>query len=135
MKFRSKVDCWIAALVLVAPVLGLVAVVTARQWQVAVVAVAVLLSIGAIVWPCDYTLDREGLLVRSGVIKWRVPYASIDRVYPTRNPLSSPAWSLDRIAIVYGRRRVMVSPEGKGDFLSMLASSSGLRQRGQELVR
>jgi hypothetical protein len=45
----------------------------------------------------------------------------IRTVTPTRNPLSSPALSLDRLRIDYGRgRRIMVSPRDPGAFLREL---------------
>lgn len=128
-------DWWIAALVLVAPAAGFLVVATSRDWVIALVTLLVMVVIGMILWPCDYTLGKDGLLVRSGVIKWRVPYERIERVFRTRNPLSSPAWSLDRIAVVYGRKFVMVSPDGGDEFLRTLARLAGLKWRGQELVR
>jgi hypothetical protein len=42
-------------------------------------------------------------------------------VVPTRNPLSSPALSLDRLRIEYGQgRAIMISPADKGPFLRAL---------------
>ena len=39
-------------------------------------------------------------------------------IRPTRNPLSSPALSLDRLRIDYGSgRSIMVSPEDKDKFI------------------
>ncbi|MFQ5610075.1 MAG: PH domain-containing protein [Woeseiaceae bacterium] len=41
---------------------------------------------------------------------------------PTRNPLSSPALSLDRLKITYGpkNRKVLVSPADKESFVQAL---------------
>ena len=39
------------------------------------------------------------LVVRSGPFHWTIPLRSVRSVVPTRNPLSSPAVSLDRLRI------------------------------------
>jgi len=58
------------------------------------------------------------LLVRSGPFRWRVPIADIVRITPTTNALSSPALSLDRLRIEYGRgSAIMISPRDKDQFL------------------
>jgi hypothetical protein len=40
------------------------------------------------------------------------------------NPLSSPACSLDRLLIQYGKRQIMVSPAERAEFPSRLAALS-----------
>ena len=65
-----------------------------------------------------YILEPDQLLVRSGPFRWRVPIADIVRITPTTNPLSSPALSLDRLRIEYGRgSAIMISPRDKDRFL------------------
>ena len=51
-----------------------------------------------------------------------MPLAAIDAVEPARNPLSSPACSLDRLRIEYGAKRIMISPLDKAGFLRALAA-------------
>ena len=53
-------------------------------------------------------------------MRYKVPLAEVTAVRSTRNPLSSPALSLDRLEITYGRRRIMISPEDKARFLKEL---------------
>lgn len=61
-----------------------------------------------------YTLTATDLHVASGPFRWSVPLRDVRAVTPTRNPLSSPALSLDRLRIDYGRRRwLMISPIDK----------------------
>ena len=51
----------------------------------------------------------------------KVEIQSIKRIYKTRNPLSSPALSLDRIAIVYNKYdEVLISPKDKKEFIEEL---------------
>jgi hypothetical protein len=61
-----------------------------------------------------YTLDSKLLIAQSGPFKWRVPISDITSITPTNNPLSSPALSLDRLRIDYGRSEtIMISPRDK----------------------
>lgn len=65
-----------------------------------------------------YTLEPRQLIVRSGPFKWCIALADITAITPTSNPLSSPALSLDRLRIDYGRgRSLMISPRNKEQFL------------------
>jgi hypothetical protein len=73
-------------------------------------------------WPVHYTLTDEALVVRFGQVRWRVPYAEITDVYPTRSIVSSPAWSLDRLWVVAKGPNIMISPRDKAGFLTDLAS-------------
>jgi hypothetical protein len=69
----------------------------------------------------DYTITDTHLRIRCGPFRWNVPLADVRAVRPTRNPLSSPALSLDRLRIEYSRSlAVMVSPDDKEGFLSEL---------------
>jgi len=68
-----------------------------------------------------YTIAAPMLIVQSGPFRWQIPVAEITRIEPTRNPLSSPALSLDRLRITYGRNRAcMVSPRDKDAFIAEL---------------
>lgn len=85
-----------------------------------------------------YVIDGDLLTVHAGPFRYRIPIRTIDRVRPTRNPLSSPALSLDRLDIRYeaGRRRIMISPDDKRAFLRALNEADpDLRIRGEELIR
>ena len=135
MRFRTKVDAWILILVSLAP-LGLIAATVATgDWKVGLFGLVYLGLLSLLVWPCEYVLEVDRLVVRSGVIRWRVPYREIESVKPTSNPLSSPAWSLDRLWIAYGKRAVMVSPKDKGMFLEELARRAGLKRLDSSLIR
>jgi hypothetical protein len=77
-----------------------------------------------------YTLTEDLLLIQSGPMRYKVPLVEVTSVRPTRSLLSSPALSLDRIEITYGRRRILVSPEDKVRFLTELRARSP--QLGEE---
>ena len=75
--FRSKVDAWLLA------VMG----TALPLW---------------ILTTTHYKLDDRTLSINSGPVHWQVSLAKISAVILTRNPLSSPALSLDRLQIQYG---------------------------------
>lgn len=123
--YRSKIDTWLVAVVLAA-----IASVVYSSFQalaapapgaVLVVVLALLVSIGLPAWlilATHYTLTATELRIRSGPFRWTVPLGQIVSVTPTRNPLSSPALSLDRLRIEYGPgKRIMISPRDRDLFL------------------
>jgi hypothetical protein len=125
--FRSKVDWWLAAVLLVSAVASLVAVAMVAMLESSLVALAMapilLVSVVLPVWilrATEYRIGPSDLHVRCGPFAWRVPLRDIRSVTPTRNPLSSPALSLDRLRIDYGRRSIMLSPRDKEAFVREL---------------
>jgi hypothetical protein len=85
-----------------------------------------------------YTLTESTLIVQSGPFRWVIDLEAIVEVFPTRNPLSSPACSLDRLQIRYGKSRLgmMISPQDKAGFLrNLLARSPGLKLNGDRVLR
>ena len=122
--FRSKVDTWIVLILGASALVVVVGVgMATRTGEVSVVAAVatVLVAAGIPAWifaTTRYDLSRESLIVRSGPFRWNIPLVDIKSVTPTRNPLSSPAFSLDRLRIEYGQKRaVMISPSDKDAFL------------------
>ena len=143
--FATKVDAWLAAVMVTSLVGSLVAVaVAARETpRDAAIAGAVVLAsfalVAAVAIPTRYTIAERELEIRSGMLRYRIPMDAILRVYPTRNPLSAPAWSLDRLGIEWrkGRARslALVSPVRREQFLELLARHAGLVASGGELRR
>jgi hypothetical protein len=85
-----------------------------------------------------YTLTENTLIVQSGPFRWVIDLEAITEVFPTRNPLSSPACSLDRLHIRYGKSRLgmMISPQDKAGFLrDLVARSPGLKLNGDRVLR
>lgn len=140
--YPSKVDAWIAAVLLVAPVVTLIAGFAALSAGAGIVGFAgfafMLAVYFGLVWPMRYGITDEAIVVRHGVIRQRIKLADITEVKPTRSPLSSPALSLDRIAIRFGQgffKSAMISPADKQGFMDELAQRAGLVRDGDGLVR
>jgi hypothetical protein len=129
--FRSKVDTWLIWVLILGVGLSIVVLVAAaileRKFYLIPIGLMSPLLIWICAWPMEYTLERDRLVIRSGFIRKAVPYADIRSVEPTRNPLSAPALSLDRLMI---RRRkgsgVMISPDDRETFLRELKEKAKL---------
>lgn len=142
--FPSVVDTWLAVLLLALPLIPaatlLWAVLNAGEgaWAAAL-SIAIMVAIYAgLIYPMRYGLARGHLIIRNGLMRQRIAYDDVISVYPTRNPLSSPALSNNRLAIQYGPgffKRVMISPARRGEFLDALAERTGLVRDGDSLIR
>lgn len=137
--FPSKVDTWIAAVLILSMIVNLVgigmAAIATKQFFAILAALILPVFLLLVAWPIRYVFEGEELVIRSGLIKMIVPYRSIESVEPTRSPLSSPAFSLDRLAIKHEKGSVMVSPNDKPAFLSELRKRANLQGSGERLAR
>ena len=128
-RFKSKIDRWIFVLLAVVIVMQIVAVGSAALQADDPLATTGLILVmigvvGLMVWlivGTHYTVDRGVIRVVSGPFRWKIPVDQITSVTASRSPLSSPALSLDRLRICYGkRRRIMISPVDKTAFLKAI---------------
>jgi membrane protein YdbS with pleckstrin-like domain len=136
-RFSSKVDSWLVP-VMVLAMAGLLAaligvLVTPNPWPVralvAAVSVAVVLLLFAVFRGTHYTITEQELRIVSGPFRWTVPIDEITAVAPSRNPLSSPALSLDRLKISYGKRKfVLISPSDKAGFMRAMERVRGVQE-------
>lgn len=134
--YPSKIDLWLPIVLALSLGAAFVGVIIAglevgllRMVQGIVVMAA---AIGFVAWvflQTNYTLEGADLIVRSGPFRWRIPVREItDIETPDRENLllrtrASPALSLDRIAIRYGKgKHLVISPADKEKFLADLRS-------------
>ncbi len=139
MRFASKVDLWIGALLAVAPVMSLAGglVSLAAGQPLGLLSPLFVGAIyGGLVFPIYYEIGEDALVIRFGLARSRIPYAKIQSVKPTRNPLSSPALSLDRLHVHAGSALgPNISPKDKAAFLAALAPHvPHLRLQGDALL-
>lgn len=126
--FRTKVDSWLVGLIgisLIFPFLTVDLLPDTDRYQVRPFLVGIVLLTGmlfvALALTTNYVFDGPLLLVKSGPFRWHVPLAEIRAIRRTRNPLSAPAFSLDRLQIDYGRwGGVLISPKDRTGFLRAL---------------
>ena len=128
-RFRSKIDRWL--LVLLVAIMGfelVVMMIAAMQAENARDATLLVFAglgagvlIGWLVLSTHYVVEKNMLRIVAGPFRWKVRLEDIHTVEATRNPLSSPALSLDRLKIHYGNgRKIMVSPADKAGFLKAI---------------
>lgn len=146
VRFESRKDAWIAVVLWIAVLAqafaGVVVLVAGGPLWIRLVGGGFcLLMAGFAVWilrSTEYAVGSEELRIRSGPFRWRVPLREIQEVRPTRNPISSPALSLDRLRIRYEGSRfgILLSPVDRERFLAELeARVPGLTREGDGLVR
>jgi hypothetical protein len=144
-RFPTRVDFWLVAVLVIALTASIWSIVMSFRddpvsgWIGLVSMGGLIILLSLLTIPTEYTIGESELTIRSGVIRTRIPLASIVRVYPTANPLSAPAWSLDRLGIQYSKKRgralALISPAAQHEFLTLLAERAGLERVGSELRR
>ena len=122
LTYASKVDLWLLLILAAVPLALLATAILQRSALMAVPLIVVLATYALLVFPVSYRFDASALVVRSGVIRRQIPYAAIVAVRATRNPVSSPALSLDRLAIVHGAAETLISPRDRIGFVRDLSA-------------
>ncbi|NTW17452.1 MAG: PH domain-containing protein [Syntrophaceae bacterium] len=144
--YESKRDGWLVVMLWVAVIVMLIA--AGNLWAArapfafrALIVVLLILMVVFVLWVLygtRYTLTESTLRIQSGPFRWVIDLVAITEVFPTRNPLSSPACSLDRLHIRYltSPSGLMISPRDKAKFLlDLVARSPGLKMIGDKVVR
>lgn len=113
--------------------------VCVKAWLGLAIILVITGFIGHILAMTYYVISNRQLKIRSGwVVKITVPVDTIREIAETRNPMSAPASSLDRLEIKYSRSgSVLVSPKDKAGFIAHLLSLNpeiDLLLKGKDLL-
>lgn len=105
-----------------------------------VVVVAVPVALLLLLIPVRYHLASDQLVLRSGILRWRIPMVDILRVRLTRNVWPAPALSMMRLRVEYQHgqriRSAYLSPPDRHGFLTDLAAcDADLRLEEDAVVR
>jgi len=132
--YKSKVDLWLMLIVVVAfgaqVLAGIHSFLTEGLYHPATLTLFIssLFFAGVMLglaYPVTYEITQTELIIRSGLTKTIIQLESIESIKPSRSPLSSPAWSLDRLHINYKRKNkrayILISPDDKSAFLNELS--------------
>lgn len=130
--FASKIDNWLLAIILTCAsgCAYIAAKFLGEELTILHSLIAIFILFAGVVFPLwllgstRYYINEQKnqLIVTSGPFRWCINIESITSITETRNPISSPALSLDRLVISYGnRQQLMVSPKQKHEFLVALA--------------
>jgi membrane protein YdbS with pleckstrin-like domain len=122
--FKSKIDTWLLVVVLISTAITLVALVVAGSYSdepsSAMILVIMILAVAPLAWlftSTKYIVDDESLRIQCGPFRWSIPVKDISSIRETRNPISSPALSLDRLELRHeGQKSILVSPKEKAAF-------------------
>lgn len=117
--YKSKVDWWLIALIGGLFGYPIVEGIINKDYLMSLVFFGLLVLIFLVFWSIQYKIVGEQLKVWTT----KIDINSIKKVYRTNNPLSSPALSLDRIAIVYNKYdEILISPKDQSAFIAHLLS-------------
>jgi hypothetical protein len=129
VQYRAKID-WLIAVGLLA---GIGAPLLGRAYWVS--GLVLLVYLGFLL-PQSYETTPEGLLIRAGLYRKLIAYASITAVGPCSDKGSSFALSMDRVKIAYGSgKEIRIAPTDQEGFMADLAMRTPqLVKRGFDLV-
>jgi len=127
-EFKSKTDLWLGLTILMSALISLVVSFgMAVSMNALGVVFAVVVFVAGVVMPLwillgtRYIVSADNLRVKSGPFTWDIAISSITAVKNSKNPLSSPALSLDRLHIQYQQgKSLMVSPKNRDEFLAAI---------------
>lgn len=125
----SAIDWWVAAMLLLTPVvssvIGVAMLMDGQPGDASILflsgALAIIVTV-LFTLPCRYTLLDDTLNVRCGVICYSIPYDTIEGVKRSGSWLSGPALSIRRIRVTARGKYYLISPKNREAFLEELKS-------------
>lgn len=74
--------------------------------------------------PCRYTILQDTLSIRCGLIIYQVPLADIEHVEKSSSLWSGPALSIKRVLVSTAKRKHLVSPKDRDEFIRELRKAA-----------
>jgi hypothetical protein len=134
MYFRTKHDFGLGLLIWGILFLATIPAIVQKAIPAFAIMIIVILFVGWIWFGTGYEICENELKISCGPFRQKIPLREIREVKRTRSPLSSPACSLDRMEIKYGKsKRVMISPADKENFIKTIIKKSPSIQLDEEL--
>jgi hypothetical protein len=133
-EYPTKIDWWLYPLLVVPLVSGGLSIVLGHDQTTVLVGGGALAAYALLMltlgWPIRYTVSADELEIRFGLVHRHIKWAQLITMDLSTNPLSSPAFSLNRIDVRYttdgGReRRILISPVDREAFMRDCARASG----------
>jgi membrane protein YdbS with pleckstrin-like domain len=125
--YASKVDWWVPIVMVASPLIPLGIGIACLIYDKSKITSAILLSVGVLILvlyfifalPCKYAVRKDELIIRCGVMRKVIRNEDIKSVELSSDPTSSPALSLQRVAIqLKSGGRVLVSPADRKAFMA-----------------
>ena len=122
MVFKSTVDIWMAAIFICVPAIIVYGAITEPDIVIIVVIIALIVLLATLFFGTKYVIIGNELIVHGGITKTKINIAQIRSLRPSKNPLSAPAMSIDRIEITFDpdMQVTLVSPKDKKLFVKEL---------------
>lgn len=119
--FKSKIGLELVIPLVI--VFGTVLAVTISQepsWIGIVILLPVILFVIYMFMTTEYKIENDELTIKCGFLYNKIiDIKTIKKIKETNNPLSSPATSLDRLEINYGKfDSIIISPKLKSEFIN-----------------
>ncbi|WP_416828303.1 PH domain-containing protein [Ectobacillus polymachus] len=124
MYFPSKKDVWVYPIYWGCVIVCLIPLVIGRDYEALFFTLPFAILLVWSWFKTGYKINNELLIIYYGPIKKRILIKDIKKITQTKNPLASPALSMDRLEIMYGSDfgMALVSPKDKQKFVSLLKS-------------
>ena len=146
LRYPSKRDFWLVVLLLSTSVFFLYAVVVLFSEPIhpllkvfgSVLFLAMAFVLPWILFGTHYILTKEHLIIRCLSREYPIALRDIYEVFPTHNPLSAPACSLDRLRIRFRGSKfgALISPKDKTEFMrDLLSRCPQLMQDNKRLIQ
>lgn len=122
MYFPSKKDWWLIPVYWGCIIACFVPFFIGKDYQVLIFTLPFALLLAWSWFTTGYKINGELLLIQNGPIKKKISIQEIKKIEQTKNPLASPALSIDRLEILHGSDfgLLLVSPKDKQEFISTL---------------
>jgi len=115
--YKSKIDWWLVLLVVGIFGYPIIDGILTHDYFLSVLFSGVLLLFFLLSQTIQYKIEDKKLIIWNT----KIEISTIRKIYRTNNPLSSPALSLDRIAIVYNKfDEILISPKERNEFIKEL---------------
>ena len=115
--YKSKIDWWLVLLVVGIFGYPIIDGIVTHDYFLSVLFSGVLLLFFLLSKTIQYKIEDKKLIIWNT----KIEISTIRKIYRTNNPLSSPALSLDRIAIVYNKfDEILISPKERNEFIKEL---------------
>ncbi len=125
--YESGVDAWIAVMLMVTPaiaaVLGAYMLWIGKNGDALILlgtGVTVTVITVALTLPCRCTILDDALSIRCGLVCYQVPLDQIERIERSSTLLSGPALSMRRVLVITRKKRHILSPRERDEFMDDL---------------
>lgn len=122
LKYPSKISIGLVVFLLVIISGSTMLMINNREWIGLGINILVLAFVAYTLLNTYYVIDHKVLKIRCGFFfKKTIAIDTIYKISESRNPISAPAASLDRLELFYSQNKsVLVSPKAKKKFIAHL---------------